>query len=100
MCIRDRNGTALVQTVVSIFTVTSEASATFKFVVESQPADPVVVNVYVPAPVTFCPFQVNGTALVQTVVSMFTVTSEASATFKLVVESQPADPVSYTHLRA
>ena len=83
------NGTAFEQTVVSTLTATVSMTVTFSVIVESQPAADVVVYGYCPAPGIVMPFQVNGTALEQTVVSIATAAVSIVLTLIVRIVSQP-----------
>src|SRR5687767_1340786 len=82
------NGSWLVQIVVSRVTVSSGSTATVNVLMVSQLLTPGTVSVTEPAAVNTLPNQVNGSWLVQIVVSRVTVSSGLTATVSVLMVSQ------------
>src|SRR5687767_4752093 len=86
------NGSWLVQIVVSRVTVSSGSTATVNVLMVSQLLTPGTVSVTEPAAVNTLPNQVNGSWLVQIVVSRVTVSSGLTATVNVLMVSQLLTP--------
>ena len=74
--------------VVVLFTVR------FNVAIESQPVEPVVVYVYVPAALIDCPFHVYGSCVLQIAVFVVLVLTALIVTISVAMLSQPFEFVS------